>query len=107
HNEDSFVAAPPLFAVADGMGGHSAGDRASHAVVTRIAEAATGDFAEATVIEGALRSATADISEVVDEAHMGVGTTVTGASLVLVDGVAHWSVFNVGDSRVYVAEGGQ
>ena len=33
-NEDSFVAEPPIFAVADGMGGHAAGDLASEAVVT-------------------------------------------------------------------------
>ena len=35
HNEDSLVAAPPLFAVADGMGGHKAGDFASRFVPTR------------------------------------------------------------------------
>ena len=37
-NEDSFIAQAPLFAVADGMGGHAAGDFASAAVVTRLAE---------------------------------------------------------------------
>ena len=37
-NEDSFVAQAPIFAVADGMGGHAAGDFASAAVVTRLAE---------------------------------------------------------------------
>jgi serine/threonine protein phosphatase PrpC len=107
HNEDSYVATPPLFAVADGMGGHSAGDLASAAVVRRIAEAATGEFAETGVIEGALRLATTDIAAVADEASLGVGTTVTGAALVLVNGAPCWSVFNVGDSRVYLAEGGE
>ena len=40
-NEDSVVAGPPVFAVADGMGGHSAGDRASSAVVERLASSLT------------------------------------------------------------------
>jgi serine/threonine protein phosphatase PrpC len=106
HNEDSFVAAPPLFAVADGMGGHSAGDLASAAVVKRLAEAATGDYSDQAAIERALGLATEDIGAVLDESSMGVGTTVTGAALVLVDGAPHWSVFNVGDSRVYLVEHG-
>lgn len=106
HNEDSFVAAPPLFAVADGMGGHSAGDLASAAVVNRLAEAAVGDYSDEETIERALGLATSDIGAVVDEASLGVGTTVTGAALVLVDGVPHWTVFNVGDSRVYLVENG-
>ena len=33
HNEDSLVVAPPLFAVADGMGGHAAGDYVSSLIV--------------------------------------------------------------------------
>lgn len=106
HNEDSFIAAPPLFAVADGMGGHSAGDLASAAVVNRLAEAAVSDYTDEAAIERALGLATADIGTVVDEARLGVGTTVTGAALVLADGAARWSVFNVGDSRVYLVEDG-
>ena len=39
-NEDSYIALPPIFAVADGMGGHAAGDLASDAVVTRLHAAA-------------------------------------------------------------------
>lgn len=124
HNEDSFVAAPPIFAVADGMGGHSAGDLASAAVVTRLAEAATAGpvedasadgtvigeaaagFTDDRTIEGALHLATVDISTVVDESSRGVGTTVTGAAFAIHGGSPHWLVFNVGDSRVYLAEGG-
>ena len=40
HNEDSMIAAPTVFSVADGMGGHAAGDLASKAVVTRLSEKA-------------------------------------------------------------------
>lgn len=106
HNEDSFVANPPLFAVADGMGGHSAGDLASAAVVRRLSEAGAGEFGTADEIGGALHLATLDIAEVADEASLGVGTTVTGAMLSTSDGDAHWLVFNVGDSRVYILDDG-
>lgn len=104
HNEDSLVAQPPIFAVADGMGGHSAGDVASKAVVTRLADAATGDVTTAEIIDAALKAATADISQAADHSQLGVGTTVTGAALMAKNNVPHWAIFNVGDSRVYLLE---
>jgi serine/threonine protein phosphatase PrpC len=100
-NEDSFIAAPPIFAIADGMGGHLAGDLASAAVVTRLAEARTSDFIDPETIEPALERASADIDIVSDGSEIGVGTTVTGAVLTLVDGDPYFAVFNIGDSRVY------
>jgi serine/threonine protein phosphatase PrpC len=102
HNEDSYLARPPIFAVADGMGGHSAGDVASAAVVARLDEMVTGDFTDADTIENALRSATTDIGLAADEKELGVGTTVTGVALSLQDDEPFWTVFNVGDSRVYL-----
>ncbi len=104
HNEDSFLVRSPIFVVADGMGGHSAGDIASHAVVTRVAEAVTGHFTDADTIEAGLQAATRDIGLAVDEKKLGVGTTVTGAALSLQGGEPFWTVFNVGDSRVYLFE---
>jgi protein phosphatase len=106
-NEDSFVAQPPIFAVADGMGGHSAGDLASAAVVNRLAEFATGDFAAPRAIERALEAATDDISVISRDSELGVGTTVTGALLTVQDDDPYFAVFNVGDSRVYSLEGNQ
>lgn len=106
-NEDSVVAASPLFAVADGMGGHSAGDLASAAVVERLAEAVTGDFLAVRAIEKALERATADIGAIAGDDELGVGTTVTGAILTLRDHDPHFAVFNVGDSRVYLFEGNE
>ena len=100
-NEDSFIAAPPIFAVADGMGGHLAGDRASAAVVTRLAEIRTSDFIEPESVERALEKATADIDVISDGSELGVGTTVTGAVLTLIDGQPYFAIFNIGDSRVY------
>lgn len=102
HNEDSLVADAPIFAVADGMGGHAAGDVASDAVVTRLAELATGGFTRAESIVEALRAATDDISHAIDERELGVGTTVTGAALSVNAGHPYWVVFNVGDSRLYL-----
>lgn len=104
HNEDSYVAQPPLFAVADGMGGHSAGDLASAAVVRRLSEATSGRFGVPDEIGRALRLATDDIGDVSDEASLGVGTTVTGAMLTIDEDEPSWLVFNVGDSRVYILD---
>jgi serine/threonine protein phosphatase PrpC len=104
HNEDSFLARSPIFAVADGMGGHSSGEVASAAVVSRLAEAISGDFVEQESIEESLRSATVDIGFAEDVQHLGVGTTVTGAALTLRRGQPYWDIFNVGDSRVYMFE---
>lgn len=104
HNEDSLLAMSPIFAVADGMGGHSSGDVASAAVVTRLAEVIASEFAEQDAIERGLRAATADIMLAEDEQQVGVGTTVTGAALTLHGGAPYWAVFNIGDSRVYAFE---
>ena len=104
-NEDSYVATSPLFAVADGMGGHAAGDLASAAVVVRLAEALDADFLEPLTIERALEAATADITSIAGDSELGVGTTVTGAALVLHDGDPYFAVFNIGDSRVYSFDG--
>lgn len=103
-NEDSFVAQSPLFAVADGMGGHSAGDLASAAVVARLAEVIGSDFLAPRTVERALERATADIAEIAGDSELGVGTTVTGAVLTLQEDDAYFAVFNIGDSRVYAFE---
>lgn len=104
HNEDSLVAVPTLFAVADGMGGHAAGDLASKAVVTRLAERAEGGLMGAESIMEALTAATDDLSHVIDEQKLGIGTTATGIAMTVHGGHPHWMVFNVGDSRVYLFE---
>ena len=101
HNEDSLVADAPVFAVADGMGGHAAGDVASDAVVTRLAELVGGPVDTAAIVT-ALEAATEDISHAIDERELGVGTTVTGAALTTDAGKPSWIVFNVGDSRLYL-----
>jgi serine/threonine protein phosphatase PrpC len=106
HNEDSYVAQAPVFVVADGMGGHSAGDVASDAVVRRIEEAAVRDRLTTDDLEEALRLATADIAVAAADTELGVGTTATGAFLSDDEGEPEFTIFNVGDSRVYLADAG-
>jgi serine/threonine protein phosphatase PrpC len=106
HNEDSYIARSPLFVVADGMGGHSAGDVASDAVVRRLDEAATGPFFDAEALEQALQLATDDIEIAAIGTELGVGTTVTGAILTQENDQAFFTIFNVGDSRVYMLDSG-
>lgn len=101
-NEDSYLAKTPLFAVADGMGGHAAGEVASDAVVSRLSLAATGATVGAEEIDRALRDAVDDIARQSATADGGTGTTVTGIALTVVGGEPYWSVFNIGDSRVYL-----
>jgi PPM family protein phosphatase len=103
-NEDSVLVGPPVFAVADGMGGHAAGDRASAAVVERLAALrgdADLDYVELGRLDEALAAAAGDIDEFSAHIPIGAGTTVTGAVLALQDGEPHFAVFNIGDSRVY------
>jgi serine/threonine protein phosphatase PrpC len=103
-NEDDLVVSPPFFAVADGMGGAKAGEVASAiAAGTFEGEAQSGEPAEAQLAR-ILREANRRIYElaVKDEAHRGMGTTLT-AAMVHGDEI---SFAHVGDSRAYVLRGG-
>jgi serine/threonine protein phosphatase PrpC len=110
-NEDSLVARAPIFAVADGMGGHSAGDVASDAVVTRLAEAAdaaagTGSTVTAEALNRALGLAVSDMKAGEGVTDQGTGTTVTGVALAIVSDAPQLISYNIGDSRVYQLTGG-
>jgi len=105
-NEDSFVIAPPLFAVADGMGGAQAGE-----VASRLAAAAFREFHGADELEPEERLA-AIIQEAnrriyeraADDAQVsGMGTTITAA---LIGGDA-LIIGHVGDSRAYRLRSGR
>jgi len=108
-NEDSVLVAPPLFVVADGMGGHSFGDRASQAAIgvfRELAEQAGGEpVGVEDVIEAVAHAnrAVRAVGDGPDGSHVFSGTTVTGIALVRnpVRGGVHWLAFNIGDSRVY------
>jgi protein phosphatase len=100
-NEDSVVVASPMVAVADGMGGHAAGDRASAAAVEHLRPRKGITFLDIETLESSLAAAANDIDTLAEGIPVGVGTTVTGAALMLIDELPVFAVFNIGDSRVY------
>ncbi|MFC4223123.1 PP2C family protein-serine/threonine phosphatase [Lysinibacter cavernae] len=100
-NEDSYVTTPPVFAVADGMGGHSAGDVASAAVVRRLGQLGGTPTVCRNDIDAALSQAVEDIEVNAGDSDLGTGTTVTGIALANHDQTLLWDCFNIGDSRVY------
>lgn len=100
-NEDAFVCEPPLFAIADGMGGAQAGEVASQLAAAAFEEGAAaihGEDGIATVV----RDANARIFEraVRDPAVAGMGTTATVA--VVDESAGTVTIAHVGDSRAYL-----
>lgn len=102
-NEDALVAQSPVFAVADGMGGHAAGEVASSIVATCLADLAGRDNLDPEDVVRQLVQANERVlaSARLNPEQEGMGTTVTGVALVEVAGEQQWALFNVGDSRVY------
>lgn len=98
-NEDAYVLRPPLFAVADGMGGAQAGQLASKIAAEAMAAHADGSGEErvTALIQEANRRVYERSSE--DTAASGMGTTMT-AALVADDGRV--TIGHVGDSRAYL-----
>ena len=97
-NEDAFVVEPPLFAVADGMGGAQAGEIASRLAADALRDGATdggGEDRVVSLIQAANRRVYERSHE--DAAASGMGTTVTVALV----GNAGVSIGHVGDSRAY------
>lgn len=101
-NEDAIFIGTRLFAVADGMGGHAAGDVASRTALEVLAGLDAGPVS----CDG-LRARVVAANEAVVQygrSHpqgLGLGTTVAGIALITENGAPHWAVFNIGDSRVY------
>jgi PPM family protein phosphatase len=106
-NEDSLLVAPPLFAVADGMGGHEAGEVASRICVQTLQAGIAGRAAAAIDQDGLRRLIAAADQRIRAAADSRAGTTVSGVALTEQDGKPHWLVFNVGDSRTYLLSRGK
>jgi PPM family protein phosphatase len=105
HNEDAYVLQPPLFAIADGMGGAKAGEVASGLAAAAVQESdedeASGEARVAALIAEANRRVFRRANE--DREASGMGTTMTVA-LVEDDRVA---IGHVGDSRAYLIRDGE
>lgn len=102
NNEDDTFVGSRVFVVADGMGGHAAGDVASALAVARLG-ALDEVRLDAETLRAQLALANADILDAArcDPQRKGMGTTVAGLGLTSIAGTYHWLVFNVGDCRVY------
>ena len=114
-NEDAFLCAPPLFVVADGMGGHADGGTASRIVVEEFARLAGegydprhGAEAVAATLAASQRRISEFAAQGTPDVRRSPGTTVVAALLVEDDdeGEPAWLLANLGDSRIYRVTGG-
>jgi len=105
-NEDSFLTVDGLFAVADGMGGHQAGEVASHLALESLQAGFTA--AGTDVLVRAVEDANRILVErsTTDPELAGMGTTLVAMALVEAAGRDAIGVVNVGDSRLYLLSDG-
>jgi PPM family protein phosphatase len=102
HNEDVYVVDPPIFAIADGMGGAKAGEVAAALAADALrGEGGSGEDTLVTLIQEANRRVYERAAE--DAAKSGMGTTMTVA--LLEDGRVR--IGHVGDSRAYLIRDGE
>lgn len=103
HNEDSLLAQPPLFAVADGLGGHLAGEVAS-SIAIDVLVASAPRHADSKALARAVHAANRAVVGAAEEGtgRSGMGTTLTAA---IVEGT-HVAIAHVGDSRAYLLRAG-
>lgn len=114
HNEDAALVTDSVFVVADGMGGHAAGEVASALAVDAVRRAADGVLlAPEGLVEAVEQANTAILRQMMNNPdQLGMATTLTGLALVWGGEGAQadsderqpgpqWEVVNVGDSRVY------
>ena len=104
-NEDNYVVAPPLFAVADGMGGAQAGEVASQLAASAVEAGSSDGLQGVDGIDALIQEANRRIFDraSTDPTASGMGTTMTVA---LVEGM-NVAIGHVGDSRAYLVRGEQ
>lgn len=115
-NEDSYLAAPPVFVVADGMGGHDGGDIASGIVVQEF-ETLAGRTLDLDTAVVSVRRALAAAQERITAYSAGMrqrglsdfvsGTTCVAALVVDTSAGPQWLLVNIGDSRLYRFSSGE
>ena len=104
HNEDAYVCEPPLFAVADGIGGAQAGEVASNLAAAALRDD-SGDGGGRERVEALIQEANRRVylRQTHDATVSGMGTTMTAA---LVEDGKVW-IGHVGDSRAYLVRDGR
>ncbi|MDQ6615679.1 MAG: Stp1/IreP family PP2C-type Ser/Thr phosphatase [Actinomycetota bacterium] len=107
-NQDQLLVTAQLFAVADGMGGHAAGEVASLTAV----EALRATYKAVGGTEGLVSAAQQANRSIWEQAqgnpeYHGMGTTLVAMALVNEDGEDRLAIVNVGDSRVYLLRDGE
>jgi protein phosphatase len=113
-NEDAFLVAPPVFVVADGMGGHANGDVASRIVVEEFARLAEAGYDPAGAVAAVAETLVACQRRIREYAGgqswrgtiRSPGTTVVAALLMEEQGSPAWLLVNMGDSRIYRVSAG-
>lgn len=106
-NEDSWIAEHPVYAVSDGMGGHSRGAAASQAVVAALKELVGTTEATPADVADALACARQSVEELcVPRQPKSPGATVSGVVYTTNAHLPCWIVFDVGDSRTYRLQAG-
>ena len=103
HNEDSLTVLPPLFAVADGMGGHEAGEVASEIAINTLNDLAP-QTTDAEALARAVVAANLNVIKAPSQGigREGMGTTLTAAIL----DKERLIIAQVGDSRAYLLHNG-
>ncbi|HEY7626143.1 MAG TPA: Stp1/IreP family PP2C-type Ser/Thr phosphatase [Ilumatobacteraceae bacterium] len=109
-NEDAYVCEPMVFGVADGMGGHQAGEVASAIAARIIRDRLSNGASNVGVVVAAVVEANASIYQAAHASvdHHGMGTTLTALVVLRNDqsNVARFALINVGDSRTYLLRNG-
>lgn len=100
-NEDAHLASAPVFVVADGMGGHEAGERASAAVIAEFASSIGRASLHLDDVRHALSRARSVVEQLSLSGDVRAGTTLSGVVIATVDGMGYWLAVNIGDSRTY------
>lgn len=104
HNEDSYLVKTPLFVVADGMGGHEAGEVASNIAVTTMEAHAPKSTSPEALANAVIKANEAVLRGAKDgTGKPGMGTTLTAAFVF--EGEAN--IAQVGDSRAYLLHDGK
>lgn len=105
-NQDSYRADSPVFVVADGMGGHAAGDIASREVIESLQPLSGRAHVSREMLMDCLAHARTRIGRIPVDDGSRPGTTLSGVIVTQTEDAPCWMVVNIGDSRTYRLDSG-